>query len=121
MNNRISRLIQSAVLALDIVSLNALAMLTWYKLDNVHGRYRPLYLRFWIVINVSWIVITWISRLYDRKRIESFEALLRGTTRNYVYWVAMVMFYLFFAHRYELSRIYVAIVLVGYCIILFSN
>ena len=31
------------------------------------------------------------------------------------------MFYLFFAHRYELSRIYVAIVLVGYCIILFSN
>ena len=121
MNNQSSRLTQSAILALDIITLNALIQLRWYMMDTANGKYRSLYLHFWIAINVSWIVITWISRLYNRKRITSFEALLRGTTRNYVYWIAMVMFYLFFAHRYELSRSYVATVLVGYSILLFIN
>ena len=121
MNNRFSRLIQSVILCFDIVTLNALAILVWNNLGDINRHYRTLYLYFWIVINASWLIISWMSRLYDRKRITSFEALLRGTTRNYFYWIVLVVFYLFFAHNYELSRIYVAIVLAGYSVLLFVN
>src|SRR4051812_9439805 len=120
-NNRSSPLIQSVILFLDIMCLNVLALGAWDKLDNINRHYKTLYLYFWIIINVSWLLISWIGRLYGRKRITSFEALLRGTTRNYFYWIVLIVFYLFFAHHYELSRIYVAIVLVGYSILLFVN
>src|SRR4051812_30728448 len=120
-NNRSSPLIQSVILFLDIVCLNVLALVAWDRLGNINRHYKTLYLYFWIAINGSWLIISWIGRLYDRKRIISFEALLRGTTRNYFYWIVLVVFYLFFAHHYELSRIYVAIVLAGYSLLLFIN
>jgi putative colanic acid biosynthesis UDP-glucose lipid carrier transferase len=121
MNNRFSRLIQSVILCLDLATLNVLAILVWNNLENINRHYRTLYLYFWIAINSSWLIISWIGKLYDRKRITSFEALLHGTTRNYFYWIVLVVFYLFFAHHYELSRIYVAIVLAGYSLLLFIN
>src|SRR5689334_13543853 len=119
MNNHFARLVQYLMLSLDIVSMNALVLLTSNKPEIRENT--TSFIGFLLAANVGWIVISWMSRLYGRKRLTAFESLLRCTTRSYFCWIVLVIACLYFARLYDESRIYAAIVLVGYGVIVYSN
>jgi putative colanic acid biosynthesis UDP-glucose lipid carrier transferase len=120
-NNRLSHLTQYVVLGFDLIALNLLVLISWHKLESIDKTYSSLYYKFWAGLNGSWIIIGWMSSLYNTKRIASFENFFRCTTHTYFYWMVLIMLYLFFASQYQLSRSYVAIIISGYGVLLFIN
>lgn len=121
MNTRYYRIIQHAVLGLDLLTLNLLVIALQLGLHRMDESYTVAYSRFWIGLNVSWLFVSWVGNLYQEKYIVSFERFSRRTVRLYLYWLVLLMLYLFFARQYELSRLYISILLAGQGIMLLTN
>src|SRR5215218_5709421 len=108
MNNRFIRFI---IIALDLLSLNVLFFALQYFLARVNeGGYGVKYTFFLLVLNASWLLVTWVTNLYYERFLISFEAFSRRTVRSYFYWLVLVLMYLFFTHQYLLSRLFTGIV-----------
>ncbi|MEJ7736461.1 MAG: undecaprenyl-phosphate glucose phosphotransferase [Chitinophagaceae bacterium] len=121
MNNRFLRLIQVCVLTLDLLTLNLLVILSQSWMERVNGAYSLEYARFWVWLNASWILVTWLSNLYYEKHIISFENFSRRSMHAYFYWVVLLMMYLFFTHQFGLSRLFIAIIFMCQGIMLLIN
>jgi len=59
--------------------------------------------------------------LYYERFLISFEIFVKRTVRAYFYWLIVVWIYLFFTHEYELSRVFIGIVLIGFGCALLLN
>ena len=118
MNNRFIRFF---IIALDLLSLNVIFLILQYFLDNIGDSYGLKYSFFLLLLNASWLIVTWANNLYYEKFLISFEAFARRTVRAYFYWLIIVLFYLFFTHQYELSRLFTGIVLTGFGCLLLLN
>jgi putative colanic acid biosynthesis UDP-glucose lipid carrier transferase len=121
MNARFSRLLQFYGISTDFLVLNSVYLTAKYLMRENIGGYNPEYTNFWICLNASWLIISWLGNLYSDKRMASFELFSRSTVRIYFYWLVAVMIYLFFTRQMELSRLFIIVVLVSFGIMLLTN
>lgn len=121
MNTHFLRLVQACVLFLDLLFLNASLALSELLFRTIDATTSTAYVLFWIWLNASWLLVTWVASIYQLKYILSFESLSRRTMRAWCYWVMLVLLYLFFARQFELSRLFIAVALVSYGVLLLLN
>ena len=121
MNKPFLQLIGVGVLLLDLTMLNSSMASCELFFNAINERSGMAYWTFWIGLNISWIIVTWIVNVYDTKNIFYFEAFARRTMHAWCYWLILVMLYLFFARQLILSRLFIAASLVGYGVLLLLN
>ncbi len=121
MGNRFLRFLQLGVFALDLLSLNVIIITLYYLLPRINENYIDEYFSFLLIMNISWGLICWVSRLYNDKNILSFEVFTKRTIQVFCYWIAFILFYLFFGHQYELSRLFTGIIIVSHGVMLLVN
>ena len=102
MNNRFSRLLQFFGITLDFLSLNAVYFITRYLMQDGIVSDTTEYSYFWLWINTSWLLTSWISHLYSENIMGSFEMFSRRTMHTYFYWLLLIMMYLFFTWKKRL-------------------
>ncbi|MEP6725337.1 MAG: exopolysaccharide biosynthesis polyprenyl glycosylphosphotransferase, partial [Bacteroidota bacterium] len=120
MNRRFIRFLQASVAGLDLLTLNLAVTLTLVFISKIQPEFVNTYFRFWLFLNTSWLVLCWISAIYNEYHIISFEIFARKSMRVYILWLAVIMMYLFFFRQNELSRIFIisVIVLSGFFLLL---
>ena len=83
MNARFSRLLQFYGISTDFLVLNSVywtaKLLMRTKLDPQSLQF----VNFWICLNASWLIITWLNNLYSEKKMASFEVFSRSTMHVY--------------------------------------
>lgn len=119
MNRRFIRFLQVSIAGLDLLALNLAILLIHIVLrEKTSVDSFTSYFRFWLFLNMSWLVLCWISAIYDENHILSFEIFSRKTFRVYFTWLALAVVYLFFTREMEISRIFI-IVTISLCGIFF--
>jgi putative colanic acid biosynthesis UDP-glucose lipid carrier transferase len=118
MNKPFLQLISVGVLLIDLTMLNSSMALSELFFNAINERSGMAYWTFWIGLNISWIIVTWIVNVYDTKNVLHFEAFARRTMHAWSYWLILVMLYLFFGRQLILSRLFIATSLVGYGVLL---
>jgi putative colanic acid biosysnthesis UDP-glucose lipid carrier transferase len=113
MNRRFIRFLQASIAGLDLLTLNLAISLTLVFISSVPPEYINYYFRFWLFLNTSWLVLCWVSAIYNEYHIMSFEIFARKTMRVYILWVAVVMMYLFFLQQNILSRVFIISIILG--------
>jgi putative colanic acid biosysnthesis UDP-glucose lipid carrier transferase len=122
MNQRFLRLMQLCVFGLDLISLNLLIILLQYGMLCFNPSFNNLeYTPFCMWLNTSWLVVLIVVNLYSEKYITSFESFSRRTMHAYLFWLVLVLVYLFFTHQFELSRLFIAVLLCSQGIMLLVN
>ena len=121
MNNRFSRLLQLYGITVDFVSLNAVFFAARYLMQDHLALGSLAYDYFWVNLNASWLVISWFSSLYAESLLSSFEEFSRRTMHVYFYWLVALLAYLFFSRQWELSRLFITVILLSHGIMLGFN
>ena len=121
MNSRFSRLLQFYGISTDFLVLNSVYLTSKYLMRDTIGKGGLEYLDFWICVNTSWLIISWLNGLYTERRMSSFEVFSRSTMRSYFYWLVVLLIYLFFTRQLELSRLFIFVVLASFGIMLMTN
>jgi putative colanic acid biosynthesis UDP-glucose lipid carrier transferase len=62
-----------------------------------------------------------MGNVYYQKYILLFETSSRRTMHAYGYWLILIMIYLYFAHQYTISRLFIGFVLFSYGVLLLVN
>jgi len=112
MNRRFIRFLQASIAGLGLLTLNLAVTLTLVFIPRIVPELVNSYFRFWLFLNTSWLVLCWISAIYNEYHIMSFEIFAKKSMRVYILWLAVIMMYLFFLRQTELSRIFIISVLV---------
>ena len=107
MNRRFIRFLQASIAGLDLLTLNLAVTLTLVFISRIQPEFVNSYFRFWLFLNTSWLVLCWISAIYNEYHIMSFEIFARKSMRVYILWLAVIMMYLFFFRQNQLSRIFI--------------
>lgn len=114
-------MLQFYKIAMDFTSLNAVYFISKYLMrDNITWDSTE-YSYFWLWLNTSWLLTSWIGQLYSEKTISSFEAFSKRSIHAYIYWLLFVLGYLFFARHIEISRLFIIVVLVSHGVMLMLN
>jgi putative colanic acid biosynthesis UDP-glucose lipid carrier transferase len=121
MNQRLLRVVRLATFGLDLFTLNLLVLLFQLVLQRTQGGEVVGYIRFWMWLNIAWMLVSNLGNLYREKSLSSFEEFCRRTMHCFFYWLCLVMVYLFFARQFELSRLYIFLVLGGQGMLLLMN
>lgn len=108
-------------IALDIFVLNL--MLFWGKsyFGHLPVKYDIEYYQLTLLLNLTWIVISWIKNLYGQAYLTSFEEFSRKTMHVYAYFVLISMLYLYFYKKTEISRLFMGFEFVAIAGIFFIN
>lgn len=108
-------------IALDIFVLNL--MLFWGKsyFGHLPVKYDIEYYQLTLLLNLTWIVISWIKNLYGEAYLTSFEEFSRKTMHVYAYFVLISMLYLYFYKKTEISRLFMGFEFVAIAGIFFIN
>src|SRR5690606_17578661 len=75
----------------------------------------------WAEMVICWLAISWTLGIYSEKYIISFELFSRRSMLAYLYWIGITLIYLYFAHQFDLSRLYVFSCLGAFGIMLIIN
>ena len=121
MNKKFFNFLQFALVSFDLATLNIIFLIAYYFLDRIPGFHYEYYIFFNIFINVVWIITSYLSGLYSKLYTNSFEDFSKKTISVYVSWVCLSMLYLFFLQQFEISRLFLSICFLCYCIMLVIN
>ena len=122
MNYRFIRFLQLVLAGLDLITLNLIVLVSQLWLSE----YIPVahfvsYARFWLFLNLAWLLVCWVGNAYNEKYINSFELFSRRTTRIYFGWLGIVMLYLYFFQQFQLSRLFISVTLASMGVMLLIN
>ncbi|HLA51884.1 MAG TPA: undecaprenyl-phosphate glucose phosphotransferase [Flavitalea sp.] len=122
MNYRFIRFLQLVLAGLDLITLNLIVLISQLWLSE----YIPVahfvsYARFWLFLNLAWLLVCWVGNAYNEKYINSFELFSRRTTRIYFGWLGIVMLYLYFFQQFQLSRLFISVTLASMGVMLLIN
>lgn len=121
MNNRFSRLLQFYEIAMDFMSLNAVYFISQHLMRDKITWNSAEYSYFWLWINTAWLLTIWLGHLYSEKTLASFVVFSRRSIHAYFYWIVLILAYLFFSHKLEISRIFVMVILTSHGTMLLLN
>jgi len=105
MNAPLKSYLQNSVLLLDLFFLNIIFILLHF-IFNVNEKWilGKLYIECLFLINGSWIALTFITRTYSGGAFNKFEFFIKKTAQIYCLWIIVVLFYLFFFRKFQISR-----------------
>ena len=108
MNKQLKNYLQKSLITLDLIVLNVIFLLTRFILEHrVEAVGLRSYLEFWLVLNVFWVVISFVFRAYSDNNIINFEYFTKRTVQVFLLWIIATLFYLFFSRKFEVSRIFI--------------
>lgn len=113
MNRQFKYYLQLSLALLDFFVLNLIFFISKiiFK-DKIGFTAINSYIEFWAVINFFWVLICFISRAYADNIVINFEYFIKRTVQVYIFWVIVILFYLFFLRKFELSRFFIFTTLV---------
>jgi Undecaprenyl-phosphate glucose phosphotransferase len=122
MNKYFLNLMRGALLLLDLLSINAGFVTINYffrkqLLINVYVEYN----NFFLFLNISWVAIALICKIYSEKNVLTFETFARGSMNAFIYFMGVVVIYLFFFHQVIISRFFIIVLLSTISFLLFAN
>lgn len=79
------------------------------------------YNNFMYFLNGSWILITFSCSIYRENNIISFETFSRASARAFLYFMGILMLYLFFFRQFDISRIFLTVLLSSISLLLIFN
>jgi putative colanic acid biosysnthesis UDP-glucose lipid carrier transferase len=108
MNKQFFRYLRTSFQVLDLIMLNGIIMiLKSLFISRISDNVIPMYLHYLIFVNISWIILASLSKVYSKNNISSFETFSRQTKQLYILWLCSIMVYLFFYRKVDLSRLFV--------------
>jgi putative colanic acid biosynthesis UDP-glucose lipid carrier transferase len=108
MNRQFERYLQLALLILDLVVLNVLYFLCEFLFNrSISTNYFYAYEEYWIISNVTWLLLSFFLGTYGEKIILDFEDFTKRTIQVYLLWIIFIMFYLFFSRELKISRLFI--------------
>ncbi|MES2849026.1 MAG: undecaprenyl-phosphate glucose phosphotransferase [Bacteroidota bacterium] len=105
MNKQLKSYLQKIIIALDLLVLNIAFFIPRLAFESRigDGSFNS-YLKFWISLNIFWIVIAFVCRTYAENNIINFESFTKRTSQVYLLWLIALLFFLFFTRQFEVSR-----------------
>lgn len=108
MNRQFERYLRMSLIVLDLLVLNILYFLIHVLLSkSIPSKDFNSYLEYWILSNVSWLVLSFFLRTYADKIILNFEYFIKRTIQVYFIWIVLMLVYLFFSREFRISRIFI--------------
>ena len=107
MNKQLKSYLQKIIIALDLLVLNIAFFIPRLAFESRIGENSfNSYLKFWISLNIFWVVIAFICRTYSENNIVNFESFTKRTSQVYLLWLIAMLFFLFFTRQFEVSRFF---------------
>lgn len=119
MHNLIKYYIKMVFAMLDLILLNSSFFLTLF-LFKIHLIFFPI-LKYWLFVNVCWVLLSFIFGTYGDKIIMAFESFTKRTVQVYLLWIIGILFYLFISREEEFSRSFILITIANFAVGLFLN
>lgn len=122
MNKQFERYLQISLVVLDLLALSVLFFFAEFIFSNrIQSHNNYAYLLFWILLNASWLVLSFFLRTYAEKIILNFEYFTKRTAQVYFFWVIAVLMYLFFTNETRVLHRFIMSILVGFGFALLLN
>ncbi|MEO7045193.1 MAG: undecaprenyl-phosphate glucose phosphotransferase [Ferruginibacter sp.] len=122
MNKQFKRYLQISLVILDVFILNLSYATVYFLLDKrIATSYFSAYLAFWLFLNTFWLLLSFLFGTYSEKIILHFESFTKRTVQVYIVWIILILIYLFFSREYEVSRIFIVVIIISFGIGLFLN
>ena len=122
MNRRFINFLQLLLGGLDIITLNLVVMLSSFIFrESIPEWVDAEYMKYWIMLNLGWMVVGWTGAIYSEKYITSFEGFSRRSMSAFLYWVGIIVIYLFFYRQFALSRLFIFVTIGSFGIMLLVN
>ena len=122
MNNRFLNHLQITLVVLDLVVINIVFLFCEYLFRKGLVITTVIeYNSFLYFLNICWVVITWVTGIYNGKYIVNFELFSRRSMNAFLYFIGFTMLYLFFFHQITISRTFIITVMSGISVLLLAN
>jgi putative colanic acid biosynthesis UDP-glucose lipid carrier transferase len=121
MNQHLLRWTRLIFIGLDLFVINLMLFLGKLWIGDKPHKYNAEYYQLAVFLTVSWIGMSWIKKLYQKKYFSSFELFCRKTTHAYVYFTILAIVYLYFSRKVEISRLFVGLEIIAIAAGFFIN
>ncbi len=122
MNRQFKYYLQVSLIGLDFIILNLIFLISGFLFEQKIGPISSRsYVEFWLVLNVFWFLLSFVTRTYSDNNIISFESFTKRTVQVYLLWVIAILLYLFFLRKFEISRFFIFLTFINFCIGLTFN
>ena len=115
MNRQFERYLQMTLIILDLFVLNISHFICELLFrEGVLSNIFYAYLKYLILSNVVWILLSYVLRTYADKVILNFEYFTKRTIQVYLLWIILILFYLFFSREFRISRVFIISTLISF-------
>ena len=119
MQKGLKYLLSKIIFSIDLLGLNItiFLLLVYFQKTLLVLKFGP-YLRFWLILNLSWMLISILTGLYGNILLLKFELFFKRTIQIYILWVMSILFYLVIIREVDFSRTFILLVFVFFPIML---
>ena len=122
MNRQFKHYLQIILIILDFSALNVVFFVSKLLFSEKVGLSEiNSYIEFWAILNILWLVLSFICRTYASNTIINFEFFTRRTVQVFLLWVIAILFYLFFLRKFDISRFVIFIIFINFSLGLLFN
>lgn len=122
MNKQFRYYLQLSLIVLDVIVLNVSFFISKFILSaKILPEDFNSYLELWAVFNILWLLLSVGTRSYSDHIIINFDFFIKRTVKVYIVWVIFILFYLFFLRKFEISRYFIFVMLIGFAFGLIFN
>jgi putative colanic acid biosynthesis UDP-glucose lipid carrier transferase len=122
MNRQFEHYLQMTLIILDLVILNILFFFCELLVkEGISPTSSPAYLKYLVLSNIIWLLLSFFLRTYAGKVILNFEYFTKRTIQVYLLWIILILFYLFFTREFKISRIFTISTIISFGLGLFLN
>lgn len=115
------RLLRLSFIVLDLIMLNlTFLIIMYFNNDRITDTKEIEYIYLSVFFNVSWILSSWLFKVYQQGSLSSFESFSRSTLRSYLSMLALVILYIFLL-KADLSRLFIIALFLSICAVLMLN
>jgi len=122
MHKRLKYYLQILLVLIDLLSLNIFFIVTLFIFDrSISFDYFLPYLKYWFFLNLFWVVLSFILRLYSDTAIINFERFIKRTAQVFTIWIVFNLFFLVFSREINFSRLFIVLSMCNFSIGLTLN
>jgi len=122
MNRYYTQFIQLIFVGLDLLVLNIIFLSVQFTYrESIFFENTYTYSNFLVLLNLCWLLFSFLGDVYTTKNIVSFELFCRRTSRIYFMWLLSTTLYFLFFKPYNVSTTYVFLLLVTFGVCLGIN
>ena len=115
MNNQFKRILQIALLLLDLAVIPIVYLICYLLFSNNTDRANwNIYFSYTAISVSAWIFLSFLLRIYTTSIILHFESFTKKTSRVYLLWIIAILLYLNFSMDIKISRLFIMLSMVGF-------